>query len=317
MATDACMAHPEAGTYLQQVQARAYSLWEPGAGTYGDGIKILFRLDEQGNLLSSQVRSAQDNAEAQRVLDALAAGSPYPPMPEPAKCLAGMNLVATFRTPPVGVPVAGIVGAVPVFTALLLLSVFWFMNRRREDTDSASADAEVLPLGPSDEHRYFRSRIQRVAEVLLPLHAVIVVSHSPWVFAALALVDVAVFVDVWRKWNTPVLRISPAEIEVNNLLTPARKILTHEVASWAATRALLVLRSARGEELNIPLAHLSEGDRKHVLALVRGLPLASSPAPPLTAAELGRRQWRRFALIIGTATIGSALMIWYGLRSLG
>ena len=282
---------------------------------------IAFKLDESGNVVFSEVRSSPNPDSGEEVMHALRAAAPYGPMPEAAKCLAQKPLVATFRLPE-GLPAAVaararttpfpvILGAALAFQLLVLVAVFWRMSRPREDGN------EVVALQSGEEARFFRSRLVQGLELLIPLHVLPVFEHGPWVFALIAAIDAAVLYGLWQRRHRPLVRISAVEIETAPPLAPAKKFMTHELASWAATRAALVLRSVRGEELTIALGQLSAADGKRLLALVRGLPLASSPEPPLTVRDLERRQWRRAGWIMALIVVTTAATLWFMLRSRG
>jgi hypothetical protein len=136
--------------------------------------------------------------------------------------------------------------------------------------------------------------------------------------ALVALVDAAILYNFWQQRRTPLLRVTPVEIEIfASTHSRAGKMLTHEAASWATTQALLVLRSARGEELQIPLAALSKADARRLMALVRGLALASSPGASLSARDVQRVQLRRMALALGIVVVTVAVTLWILLRPIG
>ena len=315
-----CTARPESLSYIGQVRERAYTLWLPSGAAAGPAV-IAFQLDENGNVVWSEVRSSPTQAYGEEARHALLAAAPYAPMPEAAKCLAQQRLVATFSLPggtPArlvrGARVPVIVGGALAFTFVLLVAMFWRMNRRREDTGSPRDDGEIVALQPGEEARFFRSRLIQGMELLVPLHLMPLVQHGPWVFALIALVDAIVLYNLWQRRHTPLVRISSVEIETATPLAPVKKFMTHELASWAATRAALVLRSVRGEELTIALGQLSSADGRRLLALVRGLPLATSAEPPLTTRDLERRQWRRTAWILAFVAVTMALTTWLVLR---
>jgi len=45
------------------------------------------------------VVSADDNALGASAVDALRAAAPFPPMPEPVRCLSDFSLIGTFTNP--------------------------------------------------------------------------------------------------------------------------------------------------------------------------------------------------------------------------
>lgn len=97
VSADACLARPESSAYVSEVKRLAYAQWQPDPAS--DGAVIAFRLDERGNLVSTEVRATPSPAAADKAKQALAAAAPYPPMPEQAKCLAQRTLVARFNVP--------------------------------------------------------------------------------------------------------------------------------------------------------------------------------------------------------------------------
>jgi len=97
VSADACLARAESSAYVSEVKRLAYEHWQPVPAN--DGAVIAFRLDERGNLVSSEVRAAPSPAAAEKAKQALEAAAPYPPMPEEAKCLAERTLVARFNVP--------------------------------------------------------------------------------------------------------------------------------------------------------------------------------------------------------------------------
>jgi TonB C terminal len=315
-------------SYIGEVRERAYAFWQPSDAAAAGPVVIAFQIDERGNVVYSEVRSSPTPTAGEEARHALLAAAPYASMPEAAKCLAERKLVATFSLPSGSVPAVVtrtrsdsrfyiVMGAALAAPLLFLVGLFWWMNRRREDPSSPADEREVIALQPGEEVAFFRSRLTQGLELLVPLHALPLFQHGPWVFALIALIDAAVLYGFWQRRNTPLVRISSAEIESAPPLAPAKQLMTHELASWAATRSLLVLRSVRGEELPIALNQLSAADQRRILAIVRGLPRASSPEPPLTARHLERRQWRRTAWAMALVVVTMALTLWFVFRLRG
>lgn len=313
-----CASLPESRAYLAGVHDRAMARWEARDGDAGS-VVIAFAVDRQGELVYSEVRSAPSVAIGRDAQRALAAASPYPPMPEPAQCLAGLRLVATFRLgdsgPPTGDDWLARVRWIQrlSWAAMLALGLglaAWATRRGEEsDAPTSPADPEAARLAPGETESFFRSTSVQALHVMALLHATLIVSRSPITIGALVLLDLFVVVEIIRWRRVPMVRVSAAEIEIDSSVLSATKCLsTTEISSWATTRTMLGLRTVRGDLVRVPLSALRNKDQKRLLALVRGLSLAPSPDPPLTAADLQRRQ-RRQAFVIIILAIGAAALL--------
>jgi TonB family protein len=65
------------------------------------GLRVMlrFHLDVAGSATNVAVVKADDNALGASAVDALRSASPFPPMPDDARCLAQIPIVGTFRNP--------------------------------------------------------------------------------------------------------------------------------------------------------------------------------------------------------------------------
>jgi TonB family protein len=95
-ATD-CLTTPEVKTYMDQVYQRVYSRWTLPHGIADVRVTLRFAIDVAGSASSIQLVKG-DNALGASAIDAMRTASPFPPMPDPARCLASRNLLATFSS---------------------------------------------------------------------------------------------------------------------------------------------------------------------------------------------------------------------------
>lgn len=95
-----CMQLPEVRAYLDGVKDRTISRWvlPPGVEA-GRKVTLRFRIDAAGSASRVSIVNAEDNALGASAVDALRAAAPFPPMPEPARCLARVPIVGTFSNP--------------------------------------------------------------------------------------------------------------------------------------------------------------------------------------------------------------------------
>jgi len=97
--TQDCLKQPAVQSYIAEVKQRTYERWvlPPGVDA-GRTVTLRFHIDIAGSA-SKVAAKADDNALAASAVDALRAASPFPPMPEEARCLATRVLIGTFRNP--------------------------------------------------------------------------------------------------------------------------------------------------------------------------------------------------------------------------
>jgi hypothetical protein len=99
-AGNACFKRPEVQTYMSSVHERMLERWKLPPGIPPDqSVTLKFRLDVAGSASQVELMRATDNALGSSAVDALKAASPFPPLPEQARCLSQVGLIGTFRNP--------------------------------------------------------------------------------------------------------------------------------------------------------------------------------------------------------------------------
>jgi TonB family protein len=96
-----CFESPAVQSYIMSVvKPRVYERWvlPPGVDA-GRKVTLRFHLDVAGSASKVSIVKAEDNALGASAVDALRAAAPFPPIPEDARCLAGMPIVGTFSNP--------------------------------------------------------------------------------------------------------------------------------------------------------------------------------------------------------------------------
>lgn len=95
-----CLQRTEVQQYLAEVEKRTLSRWVLPPGVKSDQrVTLQFKLDTAGSAMSVSLRKASDNALGASAVDALRAASPFPPMPDRARCLGMVPITATFSNP--------------------------------------------------------------------------------------------------------------------------------------------------------------------------------------------------------------------------
>lgn len=95
-ATD-CLERPEVQAYMLQIRERMFSRWTLPQGVSDVEVTLRFAIDVAGSTSSIQLVRG-DNALGASAIDAMRTASPFPPIPDRARCLASRNLVATFSS---------------------------------------------------------------------------------------------------------------------------------------------------------------------------------------------------------------------------
>jgi TonB family protein len=99
----ACFQKPEVKAYLSQVQARTLERWALPPGVSSDQkVTLRFKLDVAGSASNVSLVRASDNALGLSAVDALRSASPFPAMPDGARCLVRVPITATFSNPVAG-----------------------------------------------------------------------------------------------------------------------------------------------------------------------------------------------------------------------
>jgi len=94
-----CINRPEVTAYMADVHNRIISRWNLPYGIENARVTLRFAIDVAGSTSSIELVSG-DNATGASAIDAMRASSPFPPLPDRARCLANKNIVATFSSKP-------------------------------------------------------------------------------------------------------------------------------------------------------------------------------------------------------------------------
>jgi TonB family protein len=98
-----CFSRPEVKSYLGSVQNKTLDRWILPPGVTADQtVTLRFKIDAAGSATSVSLVEASDNALGASAVDALRAAAPFPPMPDPARCLSRVPITATFSNPLAG-----------------------------------------------------------------------------------------------------------------------------------------------------------------------------------------------------------------------
>jgi TonB family protein len=103
MTETACFAKPEVKAYLSQVQTRTLERWVlPPSVSADQKVTLRFKLDVAGSASNVSLVRASDNALGLSAVDALRSASPFPALPDGARCLVRVPITATFSNPVAG-----------------------------------------------------------------------------------------------------------------------------------------------------------------------------------------------------------------------
>jgi TonB family protein len=93
-----CLDSSDAKSYQESVRERMLSRWTlPDGVESNQTVRIRFKLDAAGSVLSAEVVGGGDARLNASALDALRSASPFPPMADRVRCMAGKALVGSFR----------------------------------------------------------------------------------------------------------------------------------------------------------------------------------------------------------------------------
>jgi len=99
----ACFQKPEVQAYIDQVQGRTLEHWVlPPNVAAGQQVTLRFKLDVAGSASNVSLVRASDNALGLSAVDALRSASPFPALPDAARCLVRVPITATFSNPIAG-----------------------------------------------------------------------------------------------------------------------------------------------------------------------------------------------------------------------
>ena len=94
-----CNDRPEVQAYLAQIKSRMWQRWKlPPGVPVNERVMLRFKLDVAGSASAVHVVKASDNALGASAVDAMRSASPFPPIPEAARCLAQGRIRATFSS---------------------------------------------------------------------------------------------------------------------------------------------------------------------------------------------------------------------------
>jgi TonB family protein len=83
--------------YLKLIEKRVFSVWKyPDEVTGVQKVSVRFTLDRAGKLTQAEVLDSSDSRINASALEAMKRASPFPPIPENMKELAGEPLVIRF-----------------------------------------------------------------------------------------------------------------------------------------------------------------------------------------------------------------------------
>jgi hypothetical protein len=95
-----CLRSDAVQAYIQRVRDRMYQRWALPADVPPDMQVVLrFALDPAGTASRVRLVRSEDPRIGESAVAALRSASPFDPMPDAVRCLAGDELVATFRNP--------------------------------------------------------------------------------------------------------------------------------------------------------------------------------------------------------------------------
>jgi TonB family protein len=93
-----CTQRPEVQAYLLQVEERTKARWRTPPGVPDSEVTLRFQLDVAGSAQHVELVHAASNALGASAVDAMRAASPFPPIPDSARCLADRNITGKFLT---------------------------------------------------------------------------------------------------------------------------------------------------------------------------------------------------------------------------
>jgi len=94
-----CVMRPEVVRYMEQIRVRTEQRWKLPVGlTAAQEVTLRFKVDAAGSATEVELVHASDNALGASAIDAMRSASPFPPIPEAARCLAQKRIKATFSS---------------------------------------------------------------------------------------------------------------------------------------------------------------------------------------------------------------------------
>ncbi|MFQ5852136.1 MAG: TonB family protein [Candidatus Binatia bacterium] len=96
-ARPSAFSHPDFGPYLDVIVKRVRSVWKYPEGSGTHVVRLRFVLDRGGRLARVEVLDSANSKLDSSAIDAMKRASPFPPIPESLKDLAGQDLGITFK----------------------------------------------------------------------------------------------------------------------------------------------------------------------------------------------------------------------------
>ena len=97
--TRRCNDRPAVQAYMAQIRTRTLERWKlPPGVPVDERVTLRFKLDVAGSASAVHVVNASDNALGASAVDAMRSASPFPPIPEAARCLSQGRIRATFSS---------------------------------------------------------------------------------------------------------------------------------------------------------------------------------------------------------------------------
>ena len=94
-----CNDRPAVQAYMAQIRTRTLERWKlPPGVPVDERVTLRFKLDVAGSASAVHVLKASDNALGASAVDAMRSASPFPPIPEAARCLSQGRIRATFSS---------------------------------------------------------------------------------------------------------------------------------------------------------------------------------------------------------------------------
>ena len=93
-----CRNRPEVGQYLTRVKDRVEGRWNSDGFEGNQEVTVEFRLDPSGSASRVLLRFASTSSAGDSAVRAMRASSPFDPMSDRVRCLAGANIALTFES---------------------------------------------------------------------------------------------------------------------------------------------------------------------------------------------------------------------------
>lgn len=96
MGREACLDSAPVSAYIERVRVRMLARWKTPASGERGAIQLAFRIDPAGGVGGVEVVEALTPALGSSGVEALRSASPFEPMSDAVRCLAGQSLIGTF-----------------------------------------------------------------------------------------------------------------------------------------------------------------------------------------------------------------------------